>query len=96
MKFLSNTSFKSLAAVAAALLFVSSAVYAACPTDCSSYAATGATIVKNSVYSQVYYSCLYGGGSSWTCREAAESNSQSAYTWAYNNYYGQCRSGNCP
>jgi hypothetical protein len=95
MKFFSNTSFKSLAAAAAVMLFASSAVYAACSTDCATYANAKAEPVRTSVYSQVYYSCINSGGSSWSCSDAARTNSQNAYNQAYSYYYGQCTSGNC-
>ena len=95
MKIFSNTPFKSLAAAAAVLLFASSAVYAACPSDCSYYAAPKAEQARSSVYSQVMNSCSNSGGSYWTCSSAAASYSQQAYNQAYSYYYSQCQAGNC-
>ena len=102
MKFFSNTSFKSLAATAAALLFVSSAVYAACPPDCSYYASAKSGPVYNSVYGQAYNSCMNSAGyygdpyyRQYMCQDAAASAARSAQSQAYSYYYQQCQSGNC-
>ena len=95
MKIFANKSFKSCAAMAALALFASSAVYAACTTDCSTYANAKATEVRNTAYYQVYTSCRNAGGPDWSCQNTAQTNSQDAYNGAYRHYYEQCQSGNC-
>lgn len=93
MKIFSNISFKSFAAAAAAMLFATSA-YATCQQNCQAYAHAEAEKVRQSVYSQVYTSCSHTAGHS-TCSGAAITNSQYAYTQAYNYYYSKCTSENC-
>ena len=96
MKIFSNTSFKSLAAAAAAMLFASSAVYAACTTDCATYANSKASALSNYAYTNAYNSCMMSPGTSDpTCRYAAQREAQNAYNGSYTYYYGQCTSGNC-
>lgn len=94
MKMFAKMSPRSLAASAAVLLFASSAAYATCQQDCAAYANTEAEKVRLSVYSQVYQSCSRVGDP-WSCRNAAETNSQNAYNSAYNYYYSNCTATNC-
>ena len=95
MKIFSNTSFKSFAAAAAVLLFASSAVYAACTTDCATYADAKATAFSNSIYTQAYNSCRASGAPDESCRYAAQREAQNAYNSMYSYHYGQCTNGNC-
>lgn len=94
MKFFSNTSFKSLAAAAAVMLFASSAVYAACTMDCGTYATGKANLARQSVYNQVYWACIPHASEGY-CRDYAQREGQKAYNTAYTHYYGQCMAGNC-
>jgi hypothetical protein len=94
MKFFPNTSFKSLAAAAAVMFFSSSAVYAACTMDCGTYASNQANLAGQSVYNQVFYSCINHASYGY-CTDYAQRESQKAYNTAYTHYYGECMSGRC-
>ena len=95
MKIFSNISFKSVAAAAAVMFFASSAVYAACTTDCASYAKYKSESVRGIFYDNTYYTCMSQGVDHQTCVNAANANSQYQVNQAYNYYYAQCQSGNC-
>ena len=98
MKIFSNTSFKSLAAAAAVMLFASAAVYASCPPQyaCPYYAANQANTARTTAYNSTYNACVHTPGYTISdCQQIATREGQTAYNEAYSLSYAACMNGTC-